>query len=59
MIAVNMLKYHNAFTMKMNEQQLHTLKLKVDFLNEKAKEEKGESDYENILVTEAQKMLAA
>jgi hypothetical protein len=59
MIEVNMLRYHNTFTMKMTDQQLHMLKMKVELLDQQAKEKIGRSDYENILVKEAQKMVAA
>ncbi len=59
MIKVDMLRYHNAFTMNMTEQQLHFLKLKVDLLDSKVKAEKGHSDYENILMQEAKNMVAA
>jgi hypothetical protein len=59
MIKVDMLRYHNAFTMKMTDAQLHFLKLKVDLMDSKVKAEKGHSDYENILMQEAQRMAIA
>jgi hypothetical protein len=59
MIKVDMLRYHNTFTMNMTEQQLHFLKLKVDLMDSKVQAEKGYSDYENILMQEAKNMVGA
>jgi hypothetical protein len=59
MIKVDMLRYHNTFTMKMTDEQLHFLKMKVDLMDLKVKAENGHSDYENLLVQEAQRMAMA
>jgi len=59
MIKVDMLRYHNAFTMNMSEEQLHFLKLKVDLMDSQVKAEKGYSNYENILMEESQRMATA
>lgn len=59
MIKVDMLRYHNTFTMQMSDEQLHFLKLKVDLMDSQVKAAKGYSDYENILMQEAQRMAIA
>lgn len=57
MIAVNMLRYHNAHTMNMNEQQLYALKMTVELKDAKFKEAHGYSNYEEILRQEAAAMM--
>ena len=57
MISVQMLRYHNAHTKNMTEAQLHQLKLKVEFMDNQFKEINGYSNYENILLSESERLI--
>ncbi|NCQ52117.1 hypothetical protein GW796_09545 [archaeon] len=56
MIKIDLLRYKNTYTMKLSDEQLHLLNLRVDFLNEKNKEKTGSYDYERILLEESKNL---